>query len=158
MLIFKASGIALKSWKEKKNGKVQKVAVQHVGIQMMHRTHWNILDPTDPRNRSFRRTLIWAKMYKNIKERFGTGFSTPCWIWQGSDSGNGKGGGYPRMKLNGSTVAVHRVMYGFWYGPIPPKKQIDHKCRNRMCINPLHLEMVTHKENQRRRDKANEQI
>lgn len=79
---------------------------------------------------------------------------TPCWCWQGSCSGNGRGGGYPRMNLNGQTVAVHRVVYTHFNGFIPGKKQIDHKCRNRMCVNPDHLEMVTHKQNQKRRDAA----
>lgn len=82
------------------------------------------------------------------------GYETPCHIWQGSDSGNGRGGGYPRMSLDGQTVSVHRVMYINVNGFVPSKKQIDHKCRNRMCVNPEHLEMVTHKENQRRRDNA----
>ncbi len=78
-----------------------------------------------------------------------------CWEWQGPNSGsNGRGCGYPRMALDGQTVAVHRVVYTHFYGYIPGKKQIDHTCRNRCCVNPLHLEMVTHKENQKRRDLA----
>ena len=80
-----------------------------------------------------------------------------CWNWIGPDSGNGRGGGYPRMCLDGQTVSVHRVIYTHFYGYVPGKKQIDHKCRNRRCVNPDHLEMVTHKENQRRRDKAAQQ-
>ena len=55
------------------------------------------------------------------------------------------------MSLNGQTVAVHLVVYSHFYGYIPGKKQIDHLCNNRLCCNPLHLEMVTHKTNQKRR-------
>lgn len=77
-----------------------------------------------------------------------------CHIWQGPCSGTGRGGGYGRMSLNGGTVAVHRVVFTHYNGYIPPKKQIDHTCGNRRCCNPDHLEMVTHKENQRRRDNA----
>ena len=95
-----------------------------------------------------RRTEIETKVYANVLIDKQTG----CHIWQGSHSGNGRGGGYPRMCLNGQTVAVHRVMYTHVHGYIPGKKQIDHLCRNRMCVNPDHLEMVTHKENQRRRN------
>jgi hypothetical protein len=51
-------------------------------------------------------------------------------------------------------VAVHRVVYVNAFGYVPGKKQIDHKCRNRLCVNPDHLEVVTHRENQRRRDAA----
>jgi hypothetical protein len=79
-----------------------------------------------------------------------------CWLWKGGTSGDGRGGGYARMSLNGSTVAVHRVMYTHFNGYIPGKKQIDHVCRNRACVNPAHLEMVSHKENQKRRDAARE--
>lgn len=78
----------------------------------------------------------------------------PCHIWQRADSGNGRGGGYPRMKLDGQTVAVHRVAYTQRNGYVPGKKQIDHKCRQRLCVNPDHLEMVTHKKNQKRRAAA----
>ena len=100
-----------------------------------------------------RRSEIQEKVYSNV-EIVDLGYETECHIWQGSNSGNGRGGGYPRMCLSGHTVAVHRVMYTQLHGYIPGKKQIDHKCRNRMCVNPNHLEMVTHKQNQRRRDDA----
>ena len=96
---------------------------------------------------------------KRIHERVlvvDNGFSvdgrpSPCHIWQGPTSGEGRGGGYGRMSLNGQTVAVHLVVYSHFYGYIPGKKQIDHLCNNRLCCNPLHLEMVTHKTNQKRR-------
>lgn len=89
-----------------------------------------------------------------IKGRVAVDTVTACWNWTGPDSGTGRGGGYPRMCLDGQTVSVHRVMFTHFHGYVPGKKQIDHKCRNRLCVNPDHLEMVTHKENQRRRDKA----
>lgn len=81
------------------------------------------------------------------------GYQTACHIWQGADSGTGRGGGYPRMSLDGQTVAVHRVVYVCKHGYVPGKKQIDHKCENRMCVNPRHLQMVTHKKNQKLKTK-----
>ena len=78
---------------------------------------------------------------------------SPCHLWTGPDSGTGRGGGYGRMSLDGQTVAVHLVVYTHYYGYIPGKKQIDHKCRQRACCNPAHLEMVTHLKNQRLRAK-----
>ena len=80
------------------------------------------------------------------------GFHTPCWEWQGPTSGKGRGGGYGRMCLDGQTVAVHIVMFVCCFGYVPGKKQIDHKCHNRLCCNPDHLEMVTHHQNMKRRD------
>lgn len=101
-----------------------------------------------------RRSEIRKKISDSI-EIVDTGYDTPCHLWTGSNSGDGRGGGYPRMSLDGQTVAVHRVMWVNENGFVPGKKQIDHKCRMRMCVNPDHLEMVTHKVNQRRRDDAN---
>jgi hypothetical protein len=51
-------------------------------------------------------------------------------------------------------MATHIVMWTVEHGPIPPRKQLDHLCRNRLCANADHLELVTHKQNQRRRDEA----
>ena len=96
-----------------------------------------------------RRDEIHRKVMESVKVDPVTG----CWEWQGSHSGNGRGGSYPRMNLDGQTVAVHRVMFTNFFGYIPGKKQIDHVCRNRPCVNPNHLELVTHKQNQRRRRK-----
>jgi len=78
---------------------------------------------------------------------------TNCWEWQGANSGEGTGAGrgYGRMSIDGYTSAVHRVMWACVNGYLPAKKQIDHTCNNRICCNPNHLEMVTHKQNHKRR-------
>jgi len=77
---------------------------------------------------------------------------THCWLWQGGTSGTGRGEGYGRISINSFTSAVHRVMFVHYYGYIPAKKQVDHLCKNRLCCNPEHLELVSGKENYRRRD------
>lgn len=89
-----------------------------------------------------------------IMSRVSVDPETECWVWTGPTSGAGRGGGYGRMSLDGQTVAVHIVSFTHFYGYVPGKKQIDHKCRNRLCCNPTHLEMVTHKQNQKRRAAA----
>lgn len=76
---------------------------------------------------------------------------SPCHLWTGPTSGNGRGGGYGRMALNGQTVAVHLVVFTHFYGYIPGKKQVDHLCNQRLCCNPAHFELVSHLRNQRRR-------
>lgn len=97
-----------------------------------------------------RRNRIAEKVQSRINVTPGP-IATPCWLWTGPDSGAGRGGGYPRMTLDGQTVAVHIVMWTNEHGFVPGRKQLDHRCRNRMCVNPDHLELVTHRENQKRR-------
>lgn len=102
-----------------------------------------------------RRDEIMARIYERVEVK-DLGFvldskPSPCHLWTGPDSGTGKGGGYGRMSLNSQTVAVHLVVYTHYFGYIPGKKQIDHKCNNRLCCNPAHLEMVSHLTNQKRR-------
>lgn len=80
--------------------------------------------------------------------------SGPCFIWTGPTSGEGRGGGYPRMNLDGATVAVHKVAWVNDNGHVPPRKQLDHLCWRRLCVNSKHIEMTTHKQNQRRKSMA----
>lgn len=103
---------------------------------------------------SGRRAAIVAKVLTRVEisAEIPKGLTTPCLLWTGPDSGSGRGGGYPRMKLDGATVAVHIVMWVIEHGPVPPRKQIDHRCSVRRCVNPDHLQMVTHKKNQKLRD------
>jgi len=104
-----------------------------------------------------RRTQIRERIMQNVLIQF-LGFEiggvpSPCHTWQGGHSGKGRGGGYARISIDGHTAAVHRVMWTNENGYIPGKKQIDHLCENRLCVNELHLEMVTHKQNQKRKKK-----
>ena len=50
------------------------------------------------------------------------------------------------MKL-GEKKFAHRIGYEQLVGPIPKGLELDHLCRVRHCVNPDHLEPVTHKEN-----------
>ena len=45
---------------------------------------------------------------------------------------------------------VHRQMYEHFIGPIPEGYEVDHLCEVKSCINPDHLEAVTHKINSQR--------
>ncbi len=81
------------------------------------------------------------------------GIPSPCHIWQGGNSGTtGRGSGYGRMSLDGQTVATHLVVYTHYFGYIPGKRQVDHKCNNRLCCNPAHLQLVTPKQNCKMRE------
>lgn len=59
-----------------------------------------------------------------------------CWLWEASRFANGYGY-YMNEK-------AHRVAYRLFRGDIPDGKEPDHLCRVRHCVNPNHLEWVTH--------------
>lgn len=83
---------------------------------------------------------------KSIEERLWSGAiegERGCWVWQRSLSDTG----YGRIVNNGQAVGIHRLAYELAIGPIPEGLVIDHLCFTRSCINPEHLEPVTHKEN-----------
>ena len=75
---------------------------------------------------------------------------TPCVEWAGAHDKDG----YARMNHNGKWRGVHRVEWEKSNGAIPEGMVIDHLCRNRGCINPDHMEIVTPEENTRRRELA----
>ena len=74
--------------------------------------------------------------------------TTACWQWQGSLFC--KGYGYTTRR--GRDERAHRVTYELVNGPIPDGLVIDHLCRNRGCVNPAHMEVVTSRENTLRGD------
>lgn len=69
-----------------------------------------------------------------------------CWVWNGYKTSHG----YGSMKMAGRRDYAHRISFRYFKGEIPKELQIDHLCRNRLCINPDHLELVTSAENTRR--------
>lgn len=69
-----------------------------------------------------------------------------CWLWTGSVDGPG----YGKISADGVLIGAHRVAYQLFVGPIPAGLHLDHLCRVRACVNPAHLEPVTHRENTRR--------
>lgn len=69
----------------------------------------------------------------------------PCLIWQGAKDNTGYGVmrcAQGTMGLPAGIVRVHRLMYFYTKGAFPRHMQIDHLCRNRLCVEPTHLKMV----------------
>lgn len=66
-----------------------------------------------------------------------------CWNWTafiGPD-------GYGRFMINQVPHLAHRVSFQRSFGEIPAGMEIDHICHNRICVNPTHLRIATHAQN-----------
>lgn len=79
-------------------------------------------------------TLFWQKVNRDA--------DGGCWEWTG-----GKSYGYGITMLDGITFRAHRVTFEKEFGPVADGLEIDHKCHNRACVNPDHLQAVTRKLN-----------
>lgn len=92
-------------------------------------------------------------------ERFVDKATNGCWTWIGKSSRDG----YGRFFHKSRWQMAHRAAHELFVGPIPTGFEVDHLCHNadatcaggpacphRLCVNPSHLEAVTHKTNMRR--------
>lgn len=75
---------------------------------------------------------------------------TGCVVWVGALGTHGYGNFY----VGGRYLRAHRFAYEYFVGEIPDGLTLDHLCRNRACVSPMHLEAVTLKVNNERGSKA----
>jgi hypothetical protein len=84
----------------------------------------------------------------------------PCLLWQRRINHAGYGQishscgrpGHPPVGNCSGTTRAHRLAYELFVGPIPFGQTVDHVCRNRRCVNVLHMEIVTQRVNTLRGD------
>jgi hypothetical protein len=80
--------------------------------------------------------FINAVQAKTIADKQG------CWVWQGKTKS-----GYPEAILGGRYVAIHRAVLEAKHGAPLGSQAAHHMCANRGCVNPEHLQPVTHRDN-----------
>lgn len=69
-----------------------------------------------------------------------------CWLWTAATAR-----GYGQFwNEDRKVVRAHRWAYEALVGTVTEGLELDHLCRERACVNPAHLEPVTHGENVRR--------
>ena len=84
-----------------------------------------------------------------IEERFWDNVvpdpNSGCWHWMGTLNA----AGYAVFWDNAAqtTIRAHRFAYNLFKGVIPEGLEPDHLCREKSCVNPDHLEAVTHQIN-----------
>lgn len=82
-----------------------------------------------------------------------------CWRWRGHRDRDG----YARATIGKRNGLAHRLVFEQFHGPVPAGVTFDHVCHSsdptcvagpacphRGCVNPAHLEPVSHQENVRR--------
>jgi hypothetical protein len=80
---------------------------------------------------------FWGKVHK----------TESCWLWMAN---LGFGGRYGAFYVDGRMRPAHRLAYEWLVGSVPLGLELDHLCGTPRCVNPDHLEPVSHAENMRR--------
>lgn len=90
----------------------------------------------------------WTKPIRSTMERVFSKVkkTDTCWLWLGGT--NGRGYGVMGVERPRRTAYVHRVSYEHFHGPIPDGAEVAHSCDVRNCVNPDHLSLMTHRENE----------
>ena len=87
-----------------------------------------------------------AYIFSHITRK-NTGHSTDCWLWVRLDGTESRRDKYNFLWSKNKAYLAHRIMYALFVEFVHTDNVIDHLCRTPSCINPVHLEQVTFKEN-----------
>jgi hypothetical protein len=114
---------------------------------------------TDVKPKLKRGAPVRERFMSHVQEDLESG----CWLWTGARIWSG----YGLFTVGkGQLRRVHRLAYEWFIGPIPDGLDVEHACHtrdetcrgrgqscpHRACVNPTHLEAITHHENLLRGD------
>jgi len=84
---------------------------------------------------------------ERLNEKYAIDEETGCWLWTACLDKCGYGKFNMKLPDGRKETLAHRALYFLFKGKIPVDKEIDHLCKTRNCVNPEHLEAVTHEVN-----------
>ncbi len=83
---------------------------------------------------------FWSKVEQGTQEQ--------CWNWLGAVSRYG----YGVFSLQGKSIGAHCFAYELLIDGIPDGYDVHHRCNNRLCVNPDHLEALSRRDHIHRGD------
>jgi hypothetical protein len=96
----------------------------------------HVRDGTKPNKLEFN---FWKRVDKTL--------SPPCWTWKGQiDNGTpmyNRGAG---SSGKGGRITARKLAYQLSRGDVPQGLFVVATCGNRLCVNPLHLQLITRSE------------
>lgn len=69
--------------------------------------------------------------------------SNGCWLWLGCKHKNG----YGKLRYDKVYWYAHRFVYAVLRSELKPELELDHLCQHRSCVNPWHMQQITHVQN-----------
>ncbi len=98
------------------------------------------VNPSHQQVVEYNKFISTKDLIKRIKEKTDENRNTSgCWAWKGSFHN-----GYPSLVLNGvKQTGIHRKMFSLHFGELSPQETIKTTCKDKSCINPAHMVMVS---------------
>jgi HNH endonuclease len=96
------------------------------------------------------RSSYVSQMTDQDRERFESKFEKTkgCWLWKAGISVYGYGWFRPHSTME--CCNAHRISYEMYVGPILNDLTVHHLCKEKCCVNPMHLELLSRAEHGRR--------